>query len=275
MEECRRCFKHHVYTRTCERLATSIEQLGYLKLQDLLCKIIELGVTHIQYERTHSAIDEMEVAHSNSVAERPMEVSEESDKINSEEDLAKLDEIDVDKLKTKYNPEYNLRKKTIVNRIKTEKKKQLPKAPKPKSAPAPLSKYRRRAANARERGRMEDINLAFETLKGVLPNIEEGPNFKMTKITTLRLAMNYISALRDMLGHSERDDSTSEVSGDLSSDLNSDGDSTGTPSVSSAEDACLSPDSVDGNFLTMDFLSDVKLDDFETVDTENILLDCT
>ncbi|KAH3850636.1 transcription factor 21-like [Dreissena polymorpha] len=198
------------------------------------------------------------------------------DTIASEEDLAKLDEIDVDTLKSKYNPEYNLRKKTIVNRLKTEKKKQLPRTPKPKTSPAPLSKYRRRAANARERGRMEDINNAFETLKGVLPNIEEGPNFKMTKITTLRLAMNYISALKDMLGHpTDSDDAVSDLTGELTSDLNSDGDSTGTPSVSSADDACLSPDSVDGNFLTMDFLSDVKLDDFETVDTENILLDCT
>lgn len=209
------------------------------------------------------------------VPEKEMGVIADADKISSEEDLAKLDNIDTETLKRKYNPEYNLRKKTLVNRIKTEKKKQLPKTPKPKSSPAPLSKYRRRAANARERGRMEDINNAFETLKGVLPNIEEGPNFKMTKITTLRLAMNYISALRDMLGQSGGDDSTSELSGDLSSDLNSDGDSTGTPSVSSGEDTCLSPDSVDGNFLTMDFLADVKLDDFETVDTENILLDCT
>lgn len=202
-----------------------------------------------------------------------------TDDIISEEDLAKLDSADVDKLKSEYNPEYNLRKKTIVNRIKTEKKKKLPKVPKPKTSPAPLSKYRRRAANARERGRMEDINQAFETLKSVLPNIEEGPNFKMTKITTLRLAMNYISALKDMLGHSE--DSGSDLSGELSSDLNSDGDTSGTPSVSSSEDACLSPDSIDsidsmdGNFMTMDFLSDVKLDDFADVDTENLLLDCT
>lgn len=193
--------------------------------------------------------------------------------IQSEEDLAKLDSVDVDKLKSEYNPEYNLRKKTIVNRIKTEKKKTLPKVPKPKSSPAPLSKYRRKAANARERGRMEDINLAFETLKSVLPNIEEGPNFKMTKITTLRLAMNYISALRDMLGHNM--DSGSDVSSELSSDLQSDGDSVGTSGVSSGEDTCLSPDSVDGNFLTMDFLSDVKLDDFADVDTEGLLLDCT
>lgn len=197
-----------------------------------------------------------------------------ADSITSEEDLAKLDQIDERELKSKYNPEYNLRKKTIVNRLKTEKKKQLPKTPKPKTSPAPLSKYRRRAANARERGRMEDINGAFEVLKGVLPNIEEGQNFKMTKITTLRLAMNYISALRDMLGQGPMDDSSSDLSAELGSDMNSDGDSTGTPSVTSSDDVCLSPDSVDGNFLTMDFLSDVKLDDFENVDT-NLLLDCT
>lgn len=204
------------------------------------------------------------------------QVGANTDDIRSEEDLAKLDEVDVDKLKSEYNPEYNLRKKTIVNRIKTEKKKKLPKVPKPKTSPAPLSKYRRKAANARERGRMEDINQAFETLKSVLPNIEEGPNFKMTKITTLRLAMNYISALRDMLGHGE--DSATDLSSEISSDLNSDGDSSGTSSVSSSEDACLSPDSIDsmdGNFMTMDFLSDVKLDDFADVDTENLLLDCT
>ncbi|XP_052766041.1 neurogenic differentiation factor 1-like [Mya arenaria] len=198
-----------------------------------------------------------------------------SDKITSEDELAKLDEIDEKELKSKYSPDYNLRKKTIVNRLKTEKKKQLPKVPKPKSSPAPLSKYRRRAANARERGRMEDINSAFEVLKEVLPNIEEGQNFKMTKITTLRLAMNYISALRDMVGQGDTDDSMSELSAGINSDLNSDGDSMGTPSASSTEDTCLSPDSVDGNFLTMDFLSDVKLDEFASVDTENLLLDCT
>lgn len=182
-----------------------------------------------------------------------------------------LDKADVETLKSEYNPEYNLRKKTIVNRIKTEKTKDLPKKKKPKTKPAPLSKYRRKAANARERGRMEDINTAFEVLKSVLPNIEEG-GAKMTKITTLRLAMNYISALRNILGY-DPDDSSSDFTSDLGSDLNSDGDSTGTPSVSSGEDACLSPDSVHGDFLAMDFLSDMKLD--LDPDADKLLLDCT
>ena len=184
--------------------------------------------------------------------------------------IDELDKADVETLKNEYNPEYNLRKKTIVNRIKTEKKKALPKQKKPKSAPPPMSKYRRKAANARERGRMEDINSAFEVLKSVLPNIEEGRS-KMTKITTLRLAMNYISALRNILGYDE-DDSCSDLT-DLSSDFNSDGDSTGTPSVSSGEDTCLSPDSMHGDFLSMDFLPDVNLD-FDP-DSDRLLLDCT
>lgn len=195
--------------------------------------------------------------------------------LKTEEDLELLDRVDVDTLKSKYNPEYNLRKKTIVNRIKTEKRKSLPKQPKPKSAPAPLSKYRRRAANKRERTRMEDINNGFELLKSVLPNIEESASNKMTKITTLRLAMNYISALRDMLGQ-DTEDNRSDLSSDFSSDLNSDGDSASLSCVSSTEDPCLSPGSMDGNFLSMDFLSDVKLDDFDTENlSDDLLLDCT
>lgn len=182
-----------------------------------------------------------------------------------------LDKADVETLKSEYNPEYNLRKKTIVNRIKTEKTKDLPKKKKPKTKPAPLSKYRRRAANARERGRMEDINSAFEVLKSVLPNIEEGGS-KMTKITTLRLAMNYISALKNILGY-DQDDSCSDLTSDFSSDLNSDGDSTGTPSISSGEEPCLSPNSISGDFLAMDFLTEMKLD--LDPDTDKLLLDCT
>lgn len=70
---------------------------------------------------------------------------------------------------------------------------------KPKSMP--LSKYRRKTANARERGRMREINEAFESLRRVIPhvNVEECSSEKLTKITTLRLAMKYISALDNAL----------------------------------------------------------------------------
>lgn len=78
---------------------------------------------------------------------------------------------------------------------------------KPKHKPPPLSKYRRKTANARERSRMREINAAFETLRRAVPQLPT-PNAavvasrgceKLTKITTLRLAMNYIEALTQIL----------------------------------------------------------------------------
>lgn len=76
----------------------------------------------------------------------------------------------------------------------------------PKQKPPPLSKYRRKTANARERNRMREINIAFETLRRAVPRISgnlNSGNEKLTKITTLRLAMKYIQALRQVLdsGH--------------------------------------------------------------------------
>lgn len=70
---------------------------------------------------------------------------------------------------------------------------------KPRSMP--LSKYRRKTANARERSRMLEINEAFETLRRVIPQMTstECTGEKLTKISTLRLAMNYISALSSLL----------------------------------------------------------------------------
>nr|SVF01461.1 taxi A [Brachymetra albinervis] len=80
---------------------------------------------------------------------------------------------------------------------------------KSKRKAAPLSKYRRKNANARERSRMREINEAFETLRRAVPCQDE----KMTKIATLKLAMSYISALSDALSESDADslisDSTS------------------------------------------------------------------
>ncbi|KAK6645379.1 hypothetical protein RUM43_001655 [Polyplax serrata] len=73
---------------------------------------------------------------------------------------------------------------------------------KPKQKPPPLSKYRRKTANARERNRMREINVAFETLRRAVPQISgtlNSGNEKLTKITTLRLAMKYIQALRQVL----------------------------------------------------------------------------
>ena len=144
---------------------------------------------------------------------------------------------------------YNLRRITIVNRIETEKKLALPKQPKAKAKPPPLSKYRRRAANARERNRMQEINVAFEALRNAVPNIDsdepecnlqKNATSNMTKITTLRLAMNYIRALRQILGQED--------------DLGSDASSTRSTSISSGDESCLSPS--DGDFNHSDSASE-------------------
>ncbi|XP_018319754.1 helix-loop-helix protein delilah-like [Agrilus planipennis] len=78
---------------------------------------------------------------------------------------------------------------------------------KPKQKPAPLSKYRRKTANARERSRMREINQAFETLRRAVPQTlsqtHVGNNEKLTKITTLKLAMKYISTLSATLNSAE------------------------------------------------------------------------
>lgn len=87
----------------------------------------------------------------------------------------------------------------------------------PKQKPPPLSKYRRKTANARERNRMREINVAFETLRRAVPHISNtvtSGNEKLTKITTLRLAMKYIQALRQAL------DSNSSEATQLNSFLN-------------------------------------------------------
>lgn len=67
----------------------------------------------------------------------------------------------------------------------------------PKQKRSRMSLQKRLLVNARERERMRVLNKAFEALRDVLPcYIADG---HMAKITTLRLAINYIKALTDLL----------------------------------------------------------------------------
>lgn len=158
---------------------------------------------------------------------------------------------------------YNLRKSSLRIRVEVERKQQQPRQKKPKSRPPPLSKYRRRSANARERCRMKEMNEAYEELKKVLPHLALGTcesstwdsgtssssrqtdssNNKPTKVAVLRVAINYIAALRGLLGY---DDNNSNPSHNLcSDDLGSDAASTSaasTTGTSGDEESLLSSD---------------------------------
>lgn len=87
---------------------------------------------------------------------------------------------------------------TTTSSSRSAKEKKKPKA-------APLSKYRRKTANARERTRMREINTAFENLRDCVPasiscdTPTTANNEKLTKITTLRMAMQYIQKLSEVL----------------------------------------------------------------------------
>ncbi len=57
---------------------------------------------------------------------------------------------------------------------------------------------RRRAANARERKRMNGLNDAFEKLREHVPHL--GGEKKLSKMETLEMAQSYIRALALLLG---------------------------------------------------------------------------
>ncbi|XP_053673769.1 neurogenic differentiation factor 4-like [Anopheles nili] len=64
--------------------------------------------------------------------------------------------------------------------------------------PSPtVVKKRRLAANARERKRMNSLNVAFDRLREIVPSL--GPDHKLSKFETLQMAQTYINALSDLL----------------------------------------------------------------------------
>ncbi|XP_071525277.1 uncharacterized protein [Panulirus ornatus] len=116
---------------------------------------------------------------------------------------------------------YQLRPRSVQARrgSETEWSVQSPMRRKPR--PPPLSRYRRKTANARERYRMRQINSAFESLRGVLPAwvCSRRAASHMTKITTLRLASAYISSLQDILDGKAHQDTRSWVLSSLLPDV--------------------------------------------------------
>merc|ERR1711874_103415 len=63
-----------------------------------------------------------------------------------------------------------------------------------------LSRYRRKAENAKERERMKKMNDVFDTLKSVIPAETKGDeDEKESKVTTLRSAIAYINCLKQLI----------------------------------------------------------------------------
>ncbi|XP_053737090.1 basic helix-loop-helix transcription factor amos [Synchiropus splendidus] len=65
------------------------------------------------------------------------------------------------------------------------------------SAVERAQRRRRLAANARERRRMLGLNVAFDRLRSVIPNLESDK--KLSKSETLQMALIYIATLSDIL----------------------------------------------------------------------------
>ena len=67
----------------------------------------------------------------------------------------------------------------------------------PKPPPKEVAKKRRVAANARERRRMNSLNVAFDKLRDVVPAFSS--DRKLSKYETLQMAQSYIHALQELL----------------------------------------------------------------------------
>lgn len=66
---------------------------------------------------------------------------------------------------------------------------------------AEVLKKRRLAANARERRRMNSLNVAFDHLRAVVPGLTNDQ--KLSKYETLQMAQSYIEALQDILNSNQ------------------------------------------------------------------------
>ncbi|CAI2356740.1 unnamed protein product [Caenorhabditis sp. 36 PRJEB53466] len=78
--------------------------------------------------------------------------------------------------------------------------------------PSPqLLRMRRSAANERERRRMNTLNVAYDELRMVLPEIDSGK--KLSKFETLQMAQKYIECLSQILKQGSKSEEKAIKSG--------------------------------------------------------------
>ncbi|VDO80535.1 unnamed protein product [Heligmosomoides polygyrus] len=70
--------------------------------------------------------------------------------------------------------------------------------------PPQLLRIRRSAANERERRRMNTLNVAYDKLRTVLPEMDSGR--RLSKYETLQMAQQYIACLKEILGDNDDSD---------------------------------------------------------------------
>uniref|UniRef100_A0A336MFW7 CSON014862 protein n=1 Tax=Culicoides sonorensis TaxID=179676 RepID=A0A336MFW7_CULSO len=97
------------------------------------------------------------------------------------------------------NSTTNKKQRTKKGKSKTEKRQKRDSLSKSSSSPPSPNVLRKRrlAANARERRRMNGLNMAFNKLRSVVPTLDEDQ--KLSKYETLQMAQTYILALCDLL----------------------------------------------------------------------------
>lgn len=113
---------------------------------------------------------------------------------------------------------YGLRPRTIIRRLMQARRPRDTSQRLIRVRPQPLTKHRKKLACTRERSYMREINQAFENLRNVLPAAADCRNddSAVAKMTTIRLALRYITALTHLLEEddAERSDSSSNSSQD-------------------------------------------------------------
>lgn len=137
-------------------------------------------------------------------------------------------------------PRSTAKKEDPEDHQQTESCKPRSRRKKNKQKSLPLSKYRRKTANARERYRMREINEAFEALRRAIPHLTlrcDNPNEKLTKISTLRLAMKYIKALSNVL-HEDFDSDAESFLSDWTFTLSDTRESSTPSSINDHPDSC-------------------------------------
>ncbi|XGW10224.1 hypothetical protein V3C99_012033 [Haemonchus contortus] len=92
--------------------------------------------------------------------------------------------------------------------LQTESRNVSGKARRYQPPPPQLLRMRRSAANERERRRMNTLNVAYDKLRTVLPEMDSGR--RLSKYETLQMAQQYIACLQEILDENRSKKKTDE-----------------------------------------------------------------